>query len=307
MDDAEALLPLEAAALRDAAEGPGRGAATDGPADSSSVDRATYWGLRFLLDAARRIRASCRGEGLHVVTKPDGSPTTSLEVEIEERLRAWQPRFGAGLALVGEETGGALPAAGSALAIDPIDGTRAFLAGTPGFATTLALFRDQEARLGMVANPMTGEIAYATYCGPARELRLPLLGDSPTGRRLGPPAAGAPLLVTLQPARAAGPAAARLYEAWQAGEIDLLRSPSGSPAFRLVEVARGSHAYLNLWGRRPSRPYDLAAAGLIVARAGGRIVDLEGRDIDALRHRGPFLAAVDPAALTTVLGLLRGL
>ena len=74
--------------------------------------------------------------------KNDKSPTTDLELEIETLLHDRLAIFSPKATIVGEETGGRLTSTGLSVAIDPIDGTWAFLNGLETFTTTLAIFRD---------------------------------------------------------------------------------------------------------------------------------------------------------------------
>jgi fructose-1,6-bisphosphatase/inositol monophosphatase family enzyme len=73
-----------------------------------------------------------------------------------------------------------------------------------------------------------------------------------------------------------------------------------------VEAARGHFVYANLWSKRPAEAFDLAAGVLIVRQAGGEVSDLDGEPIDALRHRGPFVAGMDPGMVFRVTELMRG-
>jgi fructose-1,6-bisphosphatase/inositol monophosphatase family enzyme len=209
--------------------------------------------------------------------------------------------------VVGEETGGVLPSAGTAIAIDPIDGTRAFLAETETYSTTLALIRDGEIVLGMVSNPTAGEIAYAAVGGASRLIRLSTFGEPDEVSVLKRPSTGArPLLVNIHPNRHGGGVVSALYRAWGQRDIAMVRSPGGSPAWALVESARGHFVYANLWSKWPAEAFDLAAGVLIVRQAGGEVTDLAGEPIDALRHRGPFVAGIDPRMVSRVTELMRG-
>ena len=277
------------------------------PPGSDGDDIALYLGLRFVLEAGHLVRAR-RGAaaGSNVIRKKDGSPATQLEERIESQLRKWLSALDPGITVVGEETGGALPSSGSAIAIDPIDGTRAFLAETETYSTTLALIRDGDTALGMVSNPATGEIAYATAGGESRLIRLSCFGEPDDAGTLRPGAMGAgPLLVNVHPNRKGAWLLDTLYRAWQRAEVDMVRSPGGSPAWALVEVARGHFTYVNLWSKRPAQAYDLAAGAIIVRRAGGELIGLEGRPMDALNHSGPFVASLDGKKASTVCAILR--
>jgi fructose-1,6-bisphosphatase/inositol monophosphatase family enzyme len=76
----------------------------------------------------------------------------------------------------------------------------------------------------------------------------------------------------------------------------MVRSPGGSPSWSLLEAARGRFTYVNLWSSRPAEAYDLVAGVMLVRGAGGDVIDLEGRSINALDHGGPFIAGVDGGA-----------
>ncbi|BHH83441.1 hypothetical protein LA52FAK_17300 [Desulforhopalus sp. 52FAK] len=57
-----------------------------------------------------------------------------------------------------------------------------------------------------------------------------------------------------------------------------------------MDSAKGSSNYLNLWTQEAAKPYDLAAATLLLRSAGGEIFDLHGEPINPLKHSGPFYA-----------------
>jgi fructose-1,6-bisphosphatase/inositol monophosphatase family enzyme len=96
------------------------------PTDAGADDVTVYLGIRLLLEAGQLVRERRAEAGQAGVTiKEDGSPATEIEHQIEWRLRRWLSAVGSDAVVVGEETGGALPLKGTAIAIDPIDGTRA--------------------------------------------------------------------------------------------------------------------------------------------------------------------------------------
>jgi fructose-1,6-bisphosphatase/inositol monophosphatase family enzyme len=276
------------------------------PAGGGSEDKALLQALRFILEAGHLVRAR-RGAatGSDVSNKKDGSPSTELEEQIELRLRKWLATVDPGVTVVGEETGGSLPPAGAAVAIDPIDGTWAFLSETETYSTTLALIRDGETTLGIVSNPATGEIAYAARGGAARLLRLSCFGEPDNACTLQPASGAGPLLVNVHPNRKGAGLQEALYRAWHLGEVKMVRSPGGSPAWALVEAARGHFTYVNLWSKRSAHAYDLAAAALILRRAGGEIIGLDGSPIDALSHGGPFIAALDGGKISAVRAIVQ--
>ncbi|HLE56278.1 MAG TPA: inositol monophosphatase family protein [Rhodothermia bacterium] len=263
--------------------------------------------LHFALVASRIIRTARLGDlDGAAVRKGDGSPVTAIEHLIEERIEGELRTYGIPITLIGEETAPDLPGSGMALAIDPVDGTWSLLNRTETLATSLAIFRDGEAIAGTVANPATAEIAYTAVGHPPRLLQLGAFGEGDRGVTLPiPPAGPEGLLVSLHPQRVATPIAGELARAWEAGELDMVRTTGGAPSLGLLEAAKGSFAYVNLWGRREAAAWDLAAGMLLVRAAGGDVVDLQYRPVQALGHRGPFVAALRPQDRERVIELVR--
>ncbi len=294
------LTPLESASLESY-----RAARDLAPRTADEIADWTRFGLRAMLDAGRPLRAGRLGAS-GVEIKSDGSPVTRLELEIEERLAESLAAFEPDATLVGEELGGDLSNRGWSVAVDPVDGTWAFVSGTETFTTTLAVFRDGVPVLGMVSNPATGEIGYAAAGGPTRVLQLSVFGEDDRACTLPVPRADpGPVLVNLHPGRRSGPLVAALYEAWASNHVRMVRSPGGSPAWALLEAAKGSFVYVNLWSNRPASAYDLASGCLLVQGAGGEVTDLDGRPIDLVSHAGPFVAAVDEDRRRIVAELVR--
>jgi fructose-1,6-bisphosphatase/inositol monophosphatase family enzyme len=260
--------------------------------------------LRLLLEAARVLRPARLHLNKDSALKTDGSPTVQIEQDVEARLRELVAGFDPDAAFVGEEQGGTLPPRGIAVAVDPIDGTWAFLNDTETFATSIAVFRDGEVLIGAVCNPATGEIAYTDPEAHTRLVQLSAFGESDVAANL--PASRAQVrLVNVHPSKTAGPLMQTLHEAWRNGEIRMVRSPGGSPAWALLEAAKGSFVYVNLWSKRSAEPYDLAGSTLLVRCAGGDVVDLDGRPINALSHAGPLIASADVESARAVSTLVR--
>lgn len=279
------------------------------PAGSPGARDWTLFSLLAAMHACRLVRehrlTAVQGGSSR---KSDGSPVTRLEERIESFVRERLSRFAPGASFVAEETGGILPAAGFALALDPIDGTWAFLNGTETCTTTIAIYSDSRPIAGVVANPATGEIGYAEAEGKTRLLQLSLFSEKDRAIPLPfPHSASAGRLVNLQPAKDDEALYALLLEEWSGGSLSFLRSPGGSPSWSLLEAAKGEFVYINLWSRRKAQPYDLAAGVLLVRGAGGEVIDLAGNPVDVLNHEGPFIAGVVPEARDRVLALVRRL
>jgi myo-inositol-1(or 4)-monophosphatase len=114
-----------------------------------------------LADAARAIVVRYFRSDLAVVHKAAETPRTqpvtvadrAAEAAIRELIEAHYPEHG----IVGEELGSARAEAEWQWLIDPIDGTRAFIAGFPLFGTLIGLTRAGEPVLGVIDQPLLGE------------------------------------------------------------------------------------------------------------------------------------------------------
>jgi myo-inositol-1(or 4)-monophosphatase len=250
--------------------------------------------LRLALTSVAMARAA-KLQALATNTKEDDSPVTEVDYAVEARVRELVAATQLDLVVVGEEQGGTLPATGPSLAVDPIDGTWAFLNASARFATSIALFQGREVTAAAVANPSTGEVIYSTGDRP-RLLRLRPLPTDCTSRSLPEVENDRRPLVHIHPARSAGPLVESAFAAWSAGRLTGVELEGGSPAWAIAECARGRICYVNLWNARQTEPYDLAAAVALLRGAGGDVVDGDGAPIDALSHRGPFVAGLSDTA-----------
>ncbi len=229
--------------------------------------------------------------------KPDGSPVTKTDKTIELFFRKSFKRFCPDASMLGEETGGSFPEKGYSIAVDPIDGTWAFINRAATCATSLFIAKNNKPFLSMVLNPASGEICYCGDSLHTRLLQLSLFNEGAKGYDL--PLDTVPkksLMVNLHPGRHGGKLIGSFYTKWEKGEIKMVDSTGGSPALALSEVAKGTFTYVNLWGKSKSTPYDLAAGILLVRKAGGDVIDFEGNPVHLLSHEGPFIAGVDPDA-----------
>lgn len=89
-----------------------------------------------------------------VELKPDDSPVTRADREVEEFLRAALEKRFPDYSILGEEFGETKKAGASRWIIDPIDGTKSFVLRTPLFGTMIALERDGFPVLGSIYFPI---------------------------------------------------------------------------------------------------------------------------------------------------------
>ncbi|MFC2968405.1 3'(2'),5'-bisphosphate nucleotidase CysQ [Acidimangrovimonas pyrenivorans] len=143
--------------------------------------------------------------------------------------------------------------------IDPIDGTRAFIAGEETFAHSLAVVENGEVLAGVVYLPALDRLYSAAAGEPARRdgAVLRVSGQAEI--------AGASMLTTganLRP------------EQWPGGVPEIRRAFRNSLAYRLCLVAEGRHdSMLTL---RDAWEWDVAAGDLIARQAGAAVTDRFG-------------------------------
>jgi histidinol-phosphatase len=120
--------------------------------------------LNAALEAAQAAAQLIRGyyqKNLAVRTKADASPVTEADVRAEEVIRDTLNRHFPDYGFCGEETGQHAMSAQNIWLVDPIDGTKSFVRGTPFFSTQIALLRAGRLVLGVSSAPVYGELAWA--------------------------------------------------------------------------------------------------------------------------------------------------
>src|SRR4051812_3641608 len=106
-----------------------------------------------------------RAADLRVESKPDLTPVSDADRAAEEALRAVVEASGRGETVFGEELGG--EDGDARWIVDPIDGTRNYVRGTPVWATLLALERGGAVEVGVVSAPALGRRWWAERGGGA--------------------------------------------------------------------------------------------------------------------------------------------
>ncbi len=167
--------------------------------------------------------------------------------------------------------------------VDPIDGTRAFIDERPEFTVCAALVEDGAAVAAAIFNPATDEFFEAATGAGARlngaAIRVSGTAELPGAQLLGPRKLFAKHKEHLPAAASGGPLPDMHYV--------------NSIAYRVALVAAGRYdAVVTLHG---VNDWDIAAAGLVLTEAGGRLTTHDGRDLRFLRQgtRQPNLLATN--------------
>jgi myo-inositol-1(or 4)-monophosphatase len=193
-------------------------------------------------------------------TKGASSPVSEADIAVndllEARLRTATPDYG----WLSEESADDEVRLARKLVwiVDPIDGTRGYLAGREDWCVSVALVEDAAPVLAAVFAPATCEFFFAARGQGATRNDRPIFATDGTA---------------LDFARVAGPKP--LVERLKPTAQDITLHPRiGSLALRLCRVAQGSLDAAFAGGQ--SRDWDLAAANLIVQEANGRMTALSG-------------------------------
>jgi myo-inositol-1(or 4)-monophosphatase len=201
-------------------------------------------------------------------TKGASSPVSEADIAVndllEKRLRSATPNYG----WLSEESADDEARLGKHLVwiVDPIDGTRGYLAGREDWCVSVALVEDTSPVLAAVFVPVSDEFFFAAR-GQGAACNNVSIHVAPG--------------VELDFSRVAGPKplVERLNQS--GGEI-VLHPRIGSLALRLCRVAQGRLDAAFAGGQ--SRDWDLAAANLIVQEAGGNMTALSGDAISYNRR-----------------------
>jgi myo-inositol-1(or 4)-monophosphatase len=195
--------------------------------------------------------------------KEGSSPVSEADIAVNDLLRERLVGKRAGIGWRSEESenDSAGPPGQLVWIVDPIDGTRAYLAGRPDWVVSVALVAEDRPIVGALFAPVSDELFLA-----ARGL-----GATRNGAPIRTAAGGA-----LAGARVAGPK--RLIEALAAVAPQVTAMPRlGSLALRLARLAQGEFDIVFAGGN--SHDWDLAGADLLVHEAGGAMTSLAGRAV----------------------------
>ena len=99
--------------------------------------------------------------GVAVERKADSTPLTVADREAERTLRDLVARYWPDHGVIGEEFGKTESKSQYTWVFDPIDGTKAFVAGVPIYANLVALLDGEQAVLGVLHFPALGETVWA--------------------------------------------------------------------------------------------------------------------------------------------------
>lgn len=218
-------------------------------------------------------------------------PVTDADAAAERAIRNHICRHYPDHGIVGEEEEAHRPEARYCWIVDPIDGTRAFIAGLPSWGTLIGLTRDGEPVAGLMHQPFTGEKflaagngAFLLHDGTRTRLstrRTRSLADS--------------ILMTTSPFLFAPDR----IERYNSVEGRCLQARYGFDCYAYAMVAAGQ---IDLVVESDLNNFDIAALIPLIEQAGGVVTDWNG---NSAIGGGDIIACANDTIHAQALALLR--
>jgi histidinol phosphatase-like enzyme (inositol monophosphatase family) len=212
------------------------------------------------------------------------------EAAIRKAIAARFPDHG----VIGEEYGEDRPDAEFVWVLDPIDGTRGFIAGLPLWTTLIALRFQGRPVVGLIGQSYLDEV----FVGAAHGSRLIQGGRSTPLRVRSCPELSRAVIATTDPTNYFK---GRDAEAWARLKASVRLCRYSADAYAYAMVAMGQ---LDLVIETGLKAWDIEAAIPLLEGAGGRVTDWTGRPLG--RTGGPCLITGDAALRDQALSVLAG-
>ncbi len=235
-----------------------------------------------IIDEAGKIIKEARATNTFGFSfKDDNTPITNIDKQIQQYITK-KLRDSFDIQVMGEEDEVQVDTSKPYWAIDPIDGTWAFITHENTSAINLSLIDNGEVTLGIVFNPFTDEFFHTekgseSYIG---MLKLPLRTNEHVA------------VVNFKPERE-HPIVTNLNRLFKEDKVKKLVSIGGSITYSMCMVAKGAFSnYIAYFGNH-ANAWDLSAAVIIIKNCGGYVTDLDGNDIDPISHKGYIIASAN--------------
>jgi 3'(2'), 5'-bisphosphate nucleotidase len=207
--------------------------------------------------------------------KDDGSPVTEADLAADNIIADGLARIAPGVPSLSEERvqGAKPPFRGSFFLVDPLDGTREFVAGRSEYTVNVALVTDGMPVLGIIGAPGLGCL-WRGLVGRGAE-RLELTDDG----------VGAPEPIHTRPAPVRGePWIAAVSRSHGDGKTEaFIDARPGAVRVTLgssVKFGRLAEGAADIYPRLgPTSEWDVAAGCAVVTAAGGKVTDANGRPL----------------------------
>jgi len=244
-------------------------------------------------EAGRIIKEARETNTFSFEFKEDDTPVSNIDQQVQDYMSK-RLRDSFDIQVMGEENCDAIDESKPYWAIDPIDGTWAFITHENTSAINLSLIDNGEVILGIVYNPFTNEFFQTekgtkAYIG---MLTLPLRTNKTVA------------VVNFKPERS-HPIVRTLNQLFKEDRVKKLTSIGGSTTYSMCMVAKGAFSNYIAHFTHSANAWDLSAACLIIRNSGGFVTDLEGIDIDPIHHKGYIVASANAGARDDFLAMIK--
>jgi 3'(2'),5'-bisphosphate nucleotidase len=223
--------------------------------------------------------------------KGDSSPLTAADLRSDHVIREGIAREFPGVYYLSEESAGLLPKGGARtfFLVDPLDGTKEFLARNGEFTVNIALIDAGEAVAGVVYLPAQDEMFWGMRGEGAWRQRA---GEAPQRLQVAERAAGRPLRVMGSRSHASDG-----FGQWLQALGHPYEFVAAGSSLKFCRIAEGA---ADLYPRiGPTSQWDTAAAQAVLEAAGGVVRDAEGQvlryGLDRAMRNPNFIALADAA------------
>src|SRR5207248_5696100 len=210
---------------------------------------------------------------MDVAGKSDGSPVTEADLAADNIICDGLARLMSDIPALSEERAHSvkLPYRGSFFLIDPLDGTKEFVAGRNEFTVNLALVTQGAPLIGIIGAPALGLVWRGLVGRGAERLSIAAKSFAEPIHTRSLPKRGEPWVAAVSRSHADS-----RTEGFIAARAGAIRNALGS-AVKFGRVAEGqADIYPRL---APTSEWDVAAGHALVTAAGGRITDAQGAPV----------------------------
>ncbi|WP_299788852.1 histidinol-phosphatase [uncultured Marivita sp.] len=262
----------------------------------TSTDAADLWSVaERMADAARdEILPHFRSSSLNTDNKLAGGfdPVTIADRAAETAMRDVLAELRPDDAILGEEHGTVDGTSGLTWVLDPIDGTRSFISGTPTWGVLIALSNGSGPVMGMIDQPYVGErfmggLGRCDWTGPGRKAALGTKATTDLSQAI--------LFSTFPEI---GTPDQRVAFERVAREVKLTRYGCDCYAYALLAAGQ-----IDLVIEAGLNAYDIQAPIAVIEAAGGVVTQWDG---SPAHDGGTALAAATPELHAAALALLKG-
>jgi 3'(2'), 5'-bisphosphate nucleotidase len=230
--------------------------------------------------------------------KADGSPVTAADEAAEAIIGEGLKRLAPAVPVIAEEEAARQkpkpPVGGSYFLVDPLDGTREFIAGRAEYTINIALMTEGAPLLGLICAPALGALWRGVVGRGAARISLASPTEAPTPIHTRPRPKGDTVVMISR----------SHLDAHTKSLVDGLPGAKLVPSGSSIKFCRLAEGTADLYPRlAPTHDWDIAAGHAILKAAGGRVTAPDGTPLtygtnDLLIPA--FLAWGDPAGAVSI-------